>query len=70
MDSIWEGDHPRSIWMKFGFIPSSGSEEDFQFFLTMADILDVGQGHWTLFWKRTIQAVSHQSLVLEKKTKI
>jgi hypothetical protein len=29
---ILEGDHPRTIWTNFNFIPSSCSEEDFQRF--------------------------------------
>jgi hypothetical protein len=31
-DTIFKGDHTRSIWTKYAFIPSSGSEEDFQRF--------------------------------------
>jgi len=67
-DTILKGNHSRSIWAKFGFIPSSGFEEEdfqrFQFFHqseAMEAILDVGQGHWT--WKRIIQRVSCPSLV-------
>lgn len=39
----------------------------FQFFHTsetLAVILDVGQGDWTQFWKRTIQGVSHPFPIL------
>jgi len=55
--------------IQFGFIPSSGSEEDFQKCQifhqseSMAAILDVGQCHWTQLRKRTIQWVSHLCLV-------
>ena len=69
-DTILKGNHSRSIWAKFGFIPSSGFEEEdfqrFQFFHqseAMEAILEVGQGHWTHFWKRIIQGVSCPSLV-------
>ena len=69
-DIILKGNHSRSIWAKFGFIPSSGFEEEdfqrFQFFHqseAMEAILEVGQGHWTHFWKRIIQGVSCPSLV-------
>jgi hypothetical protein len=43
-----KGDHPRSSWTKFGFIPSISSEEDCQFSNkseAIAAILDLGQGH-------------------------
>ena len=43
-----KGNHPRSSWTKFGFIPSSSSEEDCQFSNkseAIAAILDLGQGH-------------------------
>lgn len=50
MDTILEGDHPRTIWTNFYFIPSSCSEEDFQFFNqleALEAILDIQQDHWT-----------------------
>lgn len=76
---IFKGDHQRGIWTKFCFIPSSGSEEHFQrfqIFQQMAAILCIGQSDRPQFWKRTIQEVSHQSLVqfdpmvLKKKIKM
>jgi succinate dehydrogenase hydrophobic anchor subunit len=33
----------------------------------MAAILDVWQGHWTQFWKRTNEKVSHQRLLSQFK---
>ena len=69
-DIIFQRDHPRSIWTKFGLIQSGGFEENFskdlKFFnqsKAMTAILDVVQGQRTQFWKRTIQGVSHPSFV-------
>ena len=60
------GRGPSKVYFDQIWFHSSDSVEDFQFFNqseVMPALLEVGQGHQTQFWKRTIKKESHPSLV-------